>query len=55
MFDTVCNGKCLEKGFKLIDALIKILVTLSQLTAKDKERELKGAGEGEHKQQCCKC
>lgn len=43
------------KGFKLIDALIKMLVTLSQLPAKDKERELKGAGEGEHKQQCCKC
>lgn len=52
MFGTVRNGKSLEK---VIGQVIKILVTLSQLAAKDKERKLKGIGEGEHKQQRCKC
>lgn len=35
--------------------LIKILVTLSHLAAKHKERKIKGSSDGEHKQQCCKC
>lgn len=52
MFGTVRNGKSLEK---VIGQVIKILVTLSQLAAKHKERKLKGIGEGEHKQQRCKC